>query len=51
MGYHKYRKTWIAIGGVTLQCQMEPKNIVGKYAVTVIEKGKVVGHLMNLISL
>lgn len=26
---------------------MEPENIVGKYAVAVIKKNKVVGHLMN----
>ena len=30
-----------------LQCQMEPENIVGKYAVAVIKKNKVVEHLMN----
>lgn len=30
-----------------LQCQMEPENIVDKYAVAVIKKNKVVGHLMN----
>ena len=33
--------------GEILQCQMEPENIVGKYAVAVIKKNKVVGHLMN----
>ena len=40
MGYHEYRKTWVSIFGETLQCQMEPDNVVDKYAV-------VVGHLMN----
>ena len=37
MGYHEYCKT----------CQMEPDNVVDKYAVAVINKSKVVGHLMN----
>ena len=47
MGYHEYRKTWVPIVGETLQCQMEPDNVVDKYAVAVINKSKVVGHLMN----
>ena len=46
MGYHEYRKTF-PIVGETLQCQMEPDNVVDKYAVAVINKSKVVGHLMN----
>ena len=44
IGYHEYRKTWVPIVGETLQCQMEPDNVVDKYAVAVINKSKVVGH-------
>ena len=44
MGYHEY---WVPFVGETLQCQMEPENIVDNYAVAIIKKGKIVGHLMN----
>ena len=47
MGYHEYRKTGVPIVEQTLQCQIELKNTVDKYAVAVIKKGKVVMHLMN----
>ena len=48
MGHHEYRNTWKPIVGQVLQCQMEPDNDVDKYAVAVMNKDRVVGHLMKL---
>ena len=47
MVYHEYRKTWAPFLGEVLQCRMEPDNTVGKYAVAVMNKDRVVGHLMK----
>ena len=47
MGYHDYRKPWFPFVGEDLQCRMEPDNVVDKYAVAVINKDRVVGHLMK----
>ena len=47
MGYHEYRKTWAPFLGEVLQCRMEPDNAVDKYAVAVINKDRVVEHLMK----
>ena len=47
MGYHEYRKTWAPFLGEVLQCRMEPDNAVDKYAVAVMNKDRVVGHLMK----
>ena len=47
MGYHDYRKTWVPFVGEVLQCGMEPDNVVDKYSVAVINKDRVVGHLMK----
>ena len=33
--------------GEVLQCRMEPENVVDKYAVAVMNKDRVVGHLMK----
>ena len=47
MGYHEYQNTWIPIVGEVLQCRMEPDNNVDKYAVAVMNKHRVVGHLIK----
>ena len=47
MGYHEYCKTWASFLGEVLQCRMEPDSAVGKYAVAVMDKDRVVGHLMK----
>ena len=47
MDYHEYRKTWAPFLGEVLQCRMEPDNAVDKYAVVVMNKDRVVGHLMK----
>ena len=47
MGYHEYRKAWGPFLGEALQCQMELDNDVDKYAVAVMNKDKVVGHLIK----
>ena len=47
MGYHEYQNTWIPIVGEVLQCRMEPDNNVDKYAVAVMNKYRVVGHLIK----
>ena len=47
MGYHYHCKTWVPFVGEDLQCRMEPDNVVDKYAVAVINKDRVAGHLMK----
>ena len=47
MGYHEYHNTWTPIIGELLQSRVEPDNDVNKYVVEVMNKDKVVGHLMK----
>ena len=47
MGYHEYHKTWALFRGEVLQCRTEPDNAVGKYAAAVMNKDRVVRHLMK----
>ena len=47
MGYHEYQNTWIPIVGEVLQCRMEPDSNVDKYALAVMNKYRVVGHLIK----
>ena len=47
MGYHDYQKHWKPKENEILECEMEPSNVMDKYAVAVKNEGKVVGHLMK----
>ena len=43
MAYNEYHKAWVPTVGETLQGQMKPENIVDKYTIAVIKKGKFLG--------
>ena len=49
-GYHVYKEDWDAEIGDELVCKMETGNVKDPYAVAVIRKKKVVGHLPRKIS-
>ena len=44
-GYHAYQYKWTPKVGDVLETKMEPTNIVDKYAVCVLYRNRVVGHL------
>lgn len=44
-GYHEYKDIWVPKVSEKLRCRAEPENIVDKYAVCVLLRDKVVGHL------
>ena len=44
-GYHAYLYEWTPKVGEVLETKMEPTNIVDKYAVCVLYRNRVVGHL------
>ena len=47
MGYHDYKDVWTPYVGENLECCREPSNVMDKYAVAVLVKGEIVGHLMH----
>ena len=47
MGYHGHLNTWTPIAGEVFQCRMQPHTNAYKYTVAVMNKDKVVGHLMK----
>ena len=47
MGYHVYCKTFTFTVGEVLQCQTRSDNNADKYTVAVMNKNKVVRHLMK----
>ena len=49
-GYHVYEKIWEAAVGEVLSCQWEGGNVHNPYAVAVIQKGLIVGHVPCAIS-
>ena len=44
-GYHAYQYEWTPKVDEVLETKMEPTNIVDKYAVCVLYRNRVVGHL------
>ena len=44
MGFHEYRKIWEPKSNEILEVKLEPTNKMGKFAVAVIKKKKIVGH-------
>ena len=44
-GHHIYKDVWSPVIWEILQVEMEPDNLIDKYAVCVRKDGKVVGHL------
>ena len=44
-GYHVYHKVWDAVIGQMLECERETHNEKDRYAVAVMQEGRVVGHL------
>ena len=49
-GYHIYQEEWEAAIGEELQCEREKNNAKDPYAVAVVRKNVVVGHLPRKIS-
>ena len=49
-GYHVYRAVWEAAVGQVLPCQRERGNAHDPYAVAVLNRGVIVGHLPRAIS-
>ena len=44
MGFHEYRKIWEPKSNEILEVKLESTNKMGKFAVAVIKKKKIVGH-------
>lgn len=49
-GYHVYRAVWEAVIGQVLPCQHERSNTHNPYAVAVVDRGVIVGHVPRSIS-
>ena len=49
-GYHVYRAVWEAAVGQVLPCQQERSNTHDPYAVAVVDRGVIVGHVPRGIS-
>ena len=49
-GYHVYQVVWEAAVGQVLPCQRERGNVHDPYAVAIVDKGVVVGHVPRAIS-
>ena len=49
-GYHVYQVIWEAAVGQVLPCQWERGNVHDPYAVAIVERGVVVGHVPRAIS-
>ena len=49
-GYHVYQVIWEAAVGQVLPCQRERGNVHDPYAVAIVERGVVVGHVPRAIS-
>ncbi len=44
-GYHVYKDIWDAVVGEILDCKRERDNVRDRYAVAVLERDRIVGHL------
>ena len=49
-GYHIYKEEWEAVIGEELKCEREKNNAKDPYAVAVVRKNVIVGHLPRKIS-
>ena len=49
-GYHVYKDIWTSVCGEELQCQCETGNVHDLYAVSVMRRGNIVGHVSRKIS-
>ena len=48
-GYHMYKKVWDATIGQVLPCQKEHGKVHDPYAITVLKRGVIVGHVPQAI--
>ena len=44
-GHHIYKEVWEPIHGQILQCARETSNMFGPFAVSIINNGKILGHV------
>ena len=49
-GYHVYKDVWAATVGEVLACRREPSNASDRYAIAVLKRGSIIGHLPRKIS-
>ena len=49
-GYHVYQVVWEAAVGEVLPCQWERGNVHNPYAVAIVDRSVVVGHVPRAIS-
>ena len=49
-GYHVYKTVWQARIGERLHCIRETSNTVDRYAVCVVKRGEIIGHLPKKIA-
>ena len=49
-GYHICKEIWRAAMGEELECDREPENLCGRYAVAVKRSGVVISHLPQKLS-